>query len=156
LNILQRSIGGVSGLIYRVLGGRLPKTMISFLIVGSLGVVVHMLVLKGALFFFTSHFPVANGCAMLVAATFNYLVNNQSTFEHTSLVGRKILFGFVIYLAITSLGLLASLSISTWVFNRNHMPMLAAFCGIVAGSLWNYFMTHTFVWKLLSGDLRRR
>jgi len=128
----------------------LPKTLISFLLVGSLGVVVHMFVLKTMMFWITPNFRYANGTAMIFAATFNYLLNNKSTFHRETLSGRKIIVGYVIYLMITSVGLASSLAVSTWVFDRNHMPMVAALCGIVVGALWNYLMSYTFVWKLLS------
>lgn len=160
-HLMQRLILRSSGFIHTQIGklgfvGRFfPKTLISFLLVGSLGVLVHMTVLKCALFFLTSDFRLANGSAMLVAATFNYLLNNQSTFSERSLGGKHVLLGYALYLGITSIGLLASLSISTWIFNQNSMPMVAALCGIIVGALWNYLMTYNFVWKLLSGAFRR-
>lgn len=152
---MQRVIHKSSSFIHVQTGRLLPQTLISFLLVGSLGVVVHMAILNAALFGLTSDFRIANGMAMLVAASFNYLLNNKSTFASTGLAGKKILLGYAMYLGITSLGLLASLFISTWVFQQNQMAMVAALCGIVIGSLWNYFMSYTFVWKLLSGTLRR-
>ncbi len=152
---MQRVIAKSSSFIHVQTGRFLPQTLISFLLVGSLGVVVHMAVLNAALFGLTADFRIANGIAMLVAASFNYVLNNKSTFATTALAGRNILLGYAMYLGITSLGLLASLFISTWVFEQNQMAMVAALCGIVIGSLWNYFMSYTFVWKLLSGTLRR-
>jgi putative flippase GtrA len=149
-NSMLRVLDKVADLGHRICFRLLPKTLISFLLVGSLGVVVHMFVLKTMMFWITPDFRYANGTAMIFAATFNYLLNNKSTFHKNTLFGRKIIAGYVIYLAITSVGLASSLTVSTWVFNRNHMPMVAALCGIVIGALWNYMMSYTFVWKLLS------
>jgi len=130
--------------------GLLPRSMISFLIVGSLGVVVHMAVLNAVMWLVTDNFRYANACAMLVAATFNYLLNNKATYSHTRLSGKRIIAGYAIYLAITSAGLALSLLISGEVYDRIGMPMASALCGIVVGSMWNYFMSYNFVWKLLS------
>src|SRR4051812_37574089 len=149
-NFVVRVLDILSTFGHKVCLGILPKTLISFLLVGSLGVVVHMFVLKTVMFGFTSNFRYANGTAMIFAATFNYLLNNKSTFHKDTLAGRKIIAGYLIYLLITSVGLASSLAVSGWVFDRNHMPMAAALCGIIVGALWNYLMSYTFVWKLLS------
>lgn len=132
-----------------MLRGYLPLTLISFLTVGALGVVVHMTVLKISLYTWTGNFRWANGTAMLVAASFNYFANNQATFGVIKLSGKRWLAGYVIYLLITSLGLLMSLFISGEVYDDIRMPMVSALCGIVAGALWNYFMSQKFVWRLL-------
>jgi len=154
-NILVRSLDALSTFGHRTCFGLLPKTLISFLLVGSLGVVVHMFILKIMMLGVTPNFKYANGTAMIFAATFNYLLNNKSTFHKNTLSGRKIIAGFVIYLLITSVGLVSSLTVSSWVFERNHMPMAAALCGIVVGALWNYLMSYAFVWKLLSKMYRK-
>lgn len=148
-------INNLSALIHRLSRRMVPVTLISFLIVGSLGVVVHMVVLKLSLHFISDNFRVSNGLAMLCAASFNYALNNKSTFRHDCLAGKRVVAGYLIYLGITSLGLAASLFVSGLVYDRTFAPMVAALCGIVVGSLWNYFMSYNFVWKLLSRRLGR-
>jgi putative flippase GtrA len=147
---LLRALDKVAAFGHKACFRLLPKTFISFLLVGALGVVVHMFVLKTTMWLITPNFSYANCTAMIFAATFNYVLNNKSTFHKDTLSGRKIIVGYVIYLLITSVGLASSLAVSTWVFNRNHMPMAAALCGIIVGAVWNYLMSYTFVWKLLS------
>lgn len=148
--MLPRLIQQLTDLISFIIRGLLPKSLISFLIVGSLGVVVHMTVLKTVMLLATDNFRYANACAMIVAATFNYLLNNKATYRDTRLSGKRIIAGYAIYLAITSAGLALSLLISGEVYDRIGMPMASALSGIVVGSLWNYFMSYNFVWKLLS------
>jgi dolichol-phosphate mannosyltransferase len=148
-------INDLSALIHRLSRRLVPVTLISFLIVGSLGVIVHMAVLKLSMHFITGNFRVSNAVAMLCAATFNYTLNNKSTFRHDGLAGKRVFAGYLIYLGITSLGLGASLLVSGAVYDRTSAPMMAALCGIIVGSLWNYFMSYNFVWKLLSGRLGR-
>ncbi|GGA11248.1 GtrA family protein [Dyella caseinilytica] len=127
----------------------LPASLISFLIVGSLGVGVHLAVLKSTLALITHQFMYANLTALVFAATFNYVLNNESTFSHNGLTGRHAILGYFIYMGVTSLGMVISLYISTHVYSYGLTPVPAALCGIVAGSMWNYFMSYTFVWKLL-------
>lgn len=130
--------------------GIFPLSLISFLIVGSLGVLVHMSVLKTLMLTTTESFRYANAAAMIVAASFNYMMNNKSTYSESSLAGKRIVAGYVIYLSITSAGLALSLLISGKIYDKTLLPMLSALGGIVVGSLWNYFMSYNFVWKMLS------
>jgi dolichol-phosphate mannosyltransferase len=109
-----------------------------------------MSVLKTLMLTTTDSFRYANAVAMIVAASFNYLMNNKSTYSESSLSGKRIIAGYVIYLSITSLGLGLSLLISGEIYDRIQLPMLSALCGIVVGSLWNYFMSYNFVWRMLS------
>ncbi len=109
-----------------------------------------MAVLKTLMLTTTDSFRYANVCAMLAAATFNYLINNKSTYSETSLTGGRIFIGYIIYLSITSAGLGMSLVISGEIYDRCLLPIPSALGGIVVGSLWNYFMSYNFVWKLLS------
>lgn len=149
-------IGRLARLGVRLSMGMLPESLVSFLIVGSLGVVVHVTVLKTVLAFHDTPFKYANLCAMLVAATFNYLLNNESTFRASGLAGKHAFLGYIFYLGITSLGMILSFGVSTHVYEWHVGPVLAALSGIVIGSLWNYFMSYTFVWKLLSRVTRAK
>jgi len=149
-SVIPNLIRRIANLAYRITRGIFPLSLISFLIVGSLGVLVHMSVLKTLMLTSTDSFRYANAGAMIVAASFNYLMNNKSTYRETSLAGKRIIAGYLIYLTITSLGLGLSLLISGEVYDRIQMPMISALCGIVVGSLWNYFMSYNFVWKMLS------
>jgi dolichol-phosphate mannosyltransferase len=109
-----------------------------------------MSVLKTLMLTTTDSFRYANAAAMIVAASFNYLMNNKSTYSETSLSGGRIFAGYAIYLLITSAGLALSLLISGEIFDKTALPMISALGGIVVGSLWNYFMSYNFVWKMLS------
>lgn len=144
-----RFIGKLTQLGRKLTFNLLPASLISFLIVGSLGVGVHLAVLKTTLAFITHDFKYANLTALVFAATFNYVLNNESTFRDSGLTGRHAILGYFIYMGVTSLGMVLSLYISTHVYSYGLTPIPAALCGIVAGSMWNYFMSYTFVWKLL-------
>jgi putative flippase GtrA len=130
--------------------GLLSRTLATFLVVGSLGVAVHLTVLQCVLHFTPLPFQAANLISMLVAATSNYLLNNRATFADLSLEGRKVMTGYFIYLGVTGAGLAMSLAVSSVVYAHCHIASIAALSGIVLGSLWNYFMSHLLVWKLLS------
>lgn len=113
-----------------------------------------MSVLKTLMLTTTESFRYANAAAMIVAATFNYLMNNKSTYRESSLSGGRIFAGYAIYLSITSAGLGLSLLISGEIYDRTQLPLISALAGIVIGSLWNYFMSYNFVWKMLSRNFK--
>jgi putative flippase GtrA len=144
-----KTIGRLAHLARKLTFNLLPESLVSFLIVGSLGVLVHLAVLKISMSTAIHEFKYANLTAMLFAATFNYFVNNQSTFADNALVGRHVYLGYFCYIAITAAGMTISLFISTNVYAAHGMPMVAALCGIAVGSLWNYFVSYTVVWKFI-------
>jgi len=141
---------------HSLLRGLIPLSLLSFLIVGALGVVVHLSILKIGMNVFGVPFRPANALSMIGAATFNFCLNNLSTFRDKMLGGRRVLVGYALYMGITSLGLVVSLAVSSAAYAHGLSPVLAALCGIVVGSLWNYCMSYTFVWRLLSRLKLRR
>lgn len=143
-------IGRVARIGVRISFGILPETLVSFLVVGALGVLVHITVLKTAMLLASSSFQSANLIAMFFAASFNYFLNNQSTFREQTLAGHRVIVGYFSYLCINSLGLGISFFVSSRLYSHYPFPIPAALAGIVSGSLWNYLMSYTFVWKLLS------
>lgn len=146
---MVKTIGQLSRLARRMTFNLLPESLISFLIVGSLGVLVHLSIMKSSMAILDLQFKYANLTAMLFAATFNYLVNNKSTFRDRQLAGRHVWLGYLCYIAITGFGLGLSQLISTHLYAQHGMPVVSALCGIIASSLWNYFMSYTIVWKFL-------
>jgi putative flippase GtrA len=153
--MIIKFIGRLARLGVRLSFGLIPETLISFLIVGSLGVLVHLAVLNVAMRMLVVSFQHANLAAMTVAATFNYFINNSSTFREKSLSGSRIVIGYLGYLCITSLGMGISFLLSSYLYNHYREAIIAALGGILVGSVWNYFMSYNFVWKLLSNMTKR-
>ncbi|ARU03640.1 hypothetical protein CCO03_02110 [Comamonas serinivorans] len=149
LTALVRLVDGLAQLAHRLMGRRLPLSLLSFGVVGSLGVGVHMAVLQLSLATWSARFLPANTAAMLVATAFNYLLNNAATFRQQALRGPRWWLGFGLYLLITSLGLAANLGVAQAVHQHTHRPAASALAGIVVGALWNYLMSRTLVWRLL-------
>lgn len=145
-----------AGFVYRLSREIIPRSLISFLIVGALGTIVHLAIMKSGMFFLGLGFRPANLLAMIGAATFNYYLNNASTFSDKKLRGRSILVGYALYMGVTSLGLSISMGIASIAYTHRLPPVPAAICGIICGSLWNYLMSYTFVWRLIAGLVSRR
>jgi dolichol-phosphate mannosyltransferase len=126
----------------------IPRRMISFALVGALGVLVQMsisqLLRSFALFpFAQSVFPAA-----LVAATSNYLINNALTFRFQRQRGLALVKGLARFLLVASLPVLANVGIATTVYTRiDPNPFWAQLAGIFVVFVWNYAASSRFVWN---------
>jgi dolichol-phosphate mannosyltransferase len=137
-------------LIDKIIGHIIPVRFISFLLVGSGGVLVHLLVLKLALFEGSAPFVVAQSCAAVIAMIFNFFVNNALTYWDRRLKGaRSILLGLMSFIAVCSIGAVANVGVASFLFSREgYMWWLAGLCGIVVGAGFNYAMTSIVTWRM--------
>lgn len=145
-----------AGFAHRLSRGIIPRSLISFLIVGALGTIVHLTIMKTGMGVFGLPFRIAYLIAMIGAATFNYYLNNTATFSDRALRGRSILVGYALYIGVTSFGLVISMTVASAAYAHGLSPIPSAICGIGCGSLWNYFMSYTIVWRLIAGLIGRR
>lgn len=134
-------------LLSKMTRGILPPSLISFLIVGGSGVFVHLLALYGALSF-SSTFVVAQTFATLVAATSNFLLNNRLTFRDRRLQGTKLLSGYLKFLAVSAVGIVANVSAATITYEQFiQVVFIATLAGISIDIVWKYVVANRFIWK---------
>lgn len=149
-------VNRISGCAHRLSFGLVPRSLISFVIVGALGMIVHLTIMKTCMSALHLDFRRSNFVAMVVAASFNYSLNNIATFKDRMLRGRSILVGYILYMGVTSLGLAVNMGISTGLYRHGCSPVMAAIGGIACGSVWNYLMSYTFVWRLITAVLAKK
>lgn len=149
-------VNQVSGFVHRLCVGLVPRSLISFFTVGAFGMVVHLAIMKAGMGALHLDFRVANLVAVIGAATFNYYLNNAATFSDRTLRGRSILVGYMLYMGVTSLGLAISMGVSSALYAHGFSPVVAALGGIVCGSMWNYLMSYTFVWRLITAVMAKK
>ena len=131
----------------KLTGGFLPASLISFLIVGGSGVFVHLAVLYAVLGA-TGRFALSQTFAALTAVTWNFLLNNQLTFRDRRLRGPKLLSGYVKFLAIAAIGVVANVSLATFTYERvGGVAIVAAFAGIALDTLWKFVVSSRLVWR---------
>jgi dolichol-phosphate mannosyltransferase len=127
--------------------GRLaPARLILFGIVGGLGLIVHLAVLRSVLaggFAFQS----AQTAAVVVAIAFNFALNNQLTFRDRRLKGWAVLPGLFSFYAVCGLGALANIGVGSYVFAHDPKWWLAGLAGAAAGSLWNFVASSVTTWR---------
>ena len=134
-------------LLAKMTGDLLDPRFLFFAIVGSLGLVVHLIALRLALLFLPDAFRTAQIIATLVAMTSNFLLNNELTYRDRRLKGIMMLRGFVLFCLIGSVGALTNVDLASWLYTERQVWWVAGAAGAVMGALWNYAMSTLFVWR---------
>jgi dolichol-phosphate mannosyltransferase len=120
---------------------------ISFMLVGATGLAVHLVVLRLAFGTFLLSFSVAQSIATFVAMVSNFLLNNALTYHDRRLTGKSLIFGFLGFCAIGSVGAITNVGLASWLYSREPMWWLAGAAGAIMGAFWNYSMSSQFVWR---------
>lgn len=137
----------LAGLYDRTMGRLVPTRFALFGTVGAVGVVVHMAVLWLLLFVGGEGFAVAQALAVLSAMSFNFWLNNWLTYRDQRLKGATALIrGWAGFCLTCAVGGLANVAVATLLQSRGVWWALAALCGILVGSVWNYALSSRFVW----------
>jgi len=134
----------VTFLLSKMTGGLLPVSLISFLFVGGSGIFIHLAVLYAALSL-SAPFIAAQ---TLVAATSNFLLNNLLTFQDKRLRGWGKLWGYLKFLTVSAVGIVANVSAATLTYERViHVVFLATLAGIAIDTVWKFVIANRFIWR---------
>jgi dolichol-phosphate mannosyltransferase len=134
-------------LIDKVIGDFVPTRFVLFVLVGSLGVFVHLGSL--ALFYHAVKwsFRSSQAIATVVAMTFNFLLNNVVTFRDLRLRGRHLLSGLCTFYAACSVGALMNVSFADFLHRTTVPWYLAGIAGTAISSVWNYGVNTVITWR---------
>ena len=132
-------------LLTKLTGGAVTPRFLSYALVGSLGVFVHLAALRLSLLSFT--FEQSQAIATFIAMTGNFLLNNSLTFRDNRLTGFAFLKGLLGFYAISSVGALTNVGVASWLYAYQPTWWLAGLAGALMGVVWNYSMSMLFVWR---------
>jgi dolichol-phosphate mannosyltransferase len=133
-------------LLDKLVGHVVPVRFIAFSLIGSLGVLVHLVVL-GLLFrALGADFVASQLSATLVAMVFNFALNNRITYRDRQLHGLRWVRGLASFMAACSVGALANVGMAAWLYQHEQGWLLAALAGILVGAVWNYAITAVYTW----------
>ena len=133
-------------LIDKTLGGTVPLRLISFALVGLVGVGVHLTALdvgRAA----GLQFEVSQIAATFIAMLANFFLNNVVTYRTVRLRGRRMLRGLLLFIAVCSLGAIANVGIARMIYDAHGGWTPSALLGAAIGMVWNYAMSATLVWN---------
>jgi dolichol-phosphate mannosyltransferase len=135
----------------KLTGGLLPPTFLLFAFVGGLGVLVNMAALGVAGRILNVNdpgdFARAQTIAVIVAMTFNFMLNNELTYANKKLRGWRYLRGLITFYAVCSIGAIASVSVGTWIYTLDRSFWLAGLAGVLMSVVFNYSVTRVFTWR---------
>ena len=118
-----------------------------FAMVGSIGLIVHLVALYIALEGFNVPFAEAQAIGALTAMTSNFLLNNFLTYRDQRLKGFGILRGLLLFYLVCGVGLMANVGVAFSVYDQEPIWWLAGAAGALMGVVWNYAMSGLFVWR---------
>jgi dolichol-phosphate mannosyltransferase len=134
-------------LVDKLIGRWVPTRFVIYVLVGSLGLMVHLGVL--ALLYYRGHadFTVSQVTATFTAMTFNFLLNNVVTFRDRRLRGWRIATGLLTFYLACSLGALMNVSLAKFLLNSHVAWYLAGILGMATSSVWNYGVNTILTWR---------
>ena len=134
-------------LLAKMTGGAVTPRFLSFALVGTIGLGVHLAMLRGALGFDFA-FPQAQALATFIAMTGNFFLNNQLTYRDKRLSGGAALRGLLSFYAISAVGALTNVGAASWLYAYEQVWWLAGASGALMGAVWNYAMATLLVWRV--------
>jgi dolichol-phosphate mannosyltransferase len=133
-------------LVSKATGNAIPVRFASFLLVGGVGVLVHLVSLKAALSL-GFKFIAAQTLATFVAMTSNFFLNNVVTYRDQRLSGAAALKGLLLFYMICLVGAASNIGVANWLYVNRPVWWLAGLLGSVVGAVWNYAVSSTLVWR---------
>lgn len=134
----------------RRIGGIVPLRMALYMLVGGIGLAAHLAVFLVISRFFHVSFVVAQLTATFVAMIENFVLNNLITFRDGRLRGRQMVTGALRFVTACSFGALANIVFARALLQNGVEWYLAAFAGIVLGSVWNLSVSSMITWGMRS------
>jgi dolichol-phosphate mannosyltransferase len=137
----------------KLVGRYLPTRFVLFLGVGSLGLLIHLLILGMFHIFAPAAFAAGQAVATLSAMMFNFFLNNLVTFRDRRLKGMALLRGLFVFYAACTLGVLINLSFADRLLYAGLPWYFAGICGVAISSVWNYGVNTIVTWRRARGSM---
>jgi dolichol-phosphate mannosyltransferase len=131
----------------KLTGGVIDPRFISFALVGTTGLAVHLIILRFAFESFAFKFWLAQTIATFAALVSNFLLNNRLTYYDRRLSGWRLITGFLGFCLIGAAGAVTNVGLASWLYSQEPTWWLAGAAGAIMGALWNYSMSSQFVWR---------
>jgi len=131
-------------LLEKTVGRVLPVRFVLFVAVGSLGLLLHLAVLRLALGW---GFETAQIIATTLAIGVNFIGNNWLTYRDKRLRGWRFVRGLVSFYVICGLGAAANVGVANYAVAHERSWWVAGLAGAALGSVWNYAVSSVYTWR---------
>lgn len=134
-------------LVDKTIGRYVPTRLIMFMLVGGLGLGVHLGLLGALMAMGQVTFGIAQAVAVWGAMTFNFFLNNAFTYRDRRLKGVRLLTGILSFYAVCLIGAVANVGVGSYVYDIDHTWWLAGVAGAIVGTVWNFVASSAVTWR---------
>jgi dolichol-phosphate mannosyltransferase len=134
-------------LIDKSIGRFIPIRLVSFALIGSSGVCVHLAILIILFRILHADFVIAQAGATITAITTNFVLNNIFTYRDQRLRRMKLFWGWISFNLVCATGAATNVCVANWVFSNSSMWLASALAGLMVGVVWNYGVSSIVTWK---------
>jgi dolichol-phosphate mannosyltransferase len=131
----------------KAIGHIVPIRLLMFLMVGGVGVAVHLGILGSLLLTGVVGFTAAQALAVWGAMTFNFTLNNIFTYSDRRLRGVRLLVGLLSFYAVCLVGAAANVGVGTYIHGTEHSWWVAGVAGALIGAVWNFAASSVLTWR---------
>lgn len=135
-------------LLDKTLGHIVPVSYILFAAVGAFGVLLHVAAVALLVRVGQMSFATAQIVASSIVITLNFLINNYVTFRKSRLRGIRLWGGLLLFYAGCTVGLFTNVEIAELLRANGVQWYFASAFGLFVGSVWNYWVSEIFVWRV--------
>jgi len=132
-------------LVDKTVGRWVPARFVLFALVGTLGLALHLAILRAMLIVFS--FTASQAIATAVAMISNFSINNALTYRDRRLHGWKFLGGLTTFCAVCAVGAIANVRLASLAFEQHYVWWLSGLAGAAASVVWNYAVTSIVTWR---------
>jgi dolichol-phosphate mannosyltransferase len=129
----------------KLIGHLIPVRFVLFAVIGGLGVVINLLILRTFLVAGFG-FKAGEAVATLAAMICNFVLNNKLTYRDRRLKGWRFARGLITFCIGCSIGAIANIGIAAQIFGEGTSWWLAGLAGALIGAVWNYAIASTYTW----------
>ncbi len=134
------------------LGFIIPARFISFCIIGSLGLIIHIISLM-VFNHFDISFLFSQTFSTFIAMTFNFFMNNTLTYRDVRKKGFNLIKGLFLFYIICGVGAIANIGVANALFigkipGSEGLWYLSGIFGALVGVIWNFVMSSLITWKI--------
>jgi dolichol-phosphate mannosyltransferase len=134
-------------LVDKHLGSLVNVRFVLFGMVGTLGVGVHLLILRALLHLGSWSFAVCQAVTTFIVMILNFVLNNSVTYRDRRLRGWAFLGGLFTFCLACGLGVAANVAISNEAYHRGVPWVVAALTGLLFSAVWNFGVTSMTTWR---------
>ncbi len=134
-------------LLDKYLGRWIPPRLVIFLIIGTFGLGLNLVLLDIFLLHAGLGFRGAQALAVAITIAVNFTLNNQLTYRDRRLHGGALWRGLAAFYLVCGLGAVANVGAAQFVYAIDRRWWLAGVAGAAISAIWNYAASSFLTWR---------